>query len=156
MIADLAELLSRETKLVEEFIACLSAEQEALKQGDIEPLAAINDHKSELVAALNAAEVGRNAALAENGYTGDRKGMLDCLAASRQDPTARRAWERLLELATEARELHGINGRLIDMRLQATHQALDALLLHPPRHSALYGRDGQSTRYSGSRIIDAA
>lgn len=155
MTVSLLELLAHETKLVGEFIAKLTVEQEALKQGAMESLAAINTRKLELANLLNAAESERNTALVKSGFVGDRGGMLNWLAKHDKESAVAREWKRLMELAAEARELNRLNGKLIDLRLQATNQALNALTLAPQR-STLYGPDGHATRSTGSRIIDAA
>lgn len=151
----LVDLLTRESDLVREFIASLTSEQEALKRGQTEPLAAIGSRKAELVEQLNAAEGTRNAFLQQAGHTGDREGMAAWLAKNPQDRPAAQLWSKLLELAGEARRLNDLNGRLIAMRLQATNQALAALTQQSQR-SSLYGRDGLATPKTGSRIIDAA
>lgn len=151
----LAELLAAEAKLVEGFIACLAAEQDALKQGDVEVLAPINARKTELVEQLNRLEGERNAFLKQAGHSPDLKGVLAWLARNRGDRAAGQAWAQLVKLATEARELNNLNGKLIAMRLQATNQAL-ATLTQQAQRSTLYGPNGQTTLRTGSRIIDAA
>lgn len=151
----LAELFLREAGLVEEFIAVLKEEQEALKRGDVSVLAAINARKSSLVAGLNEAEGGRNAILKPAGCSADRAGMRAWLAKNPSDRAAVREWGKLMKLAAEAKEINRLNGQLIALRLQATNQALSALARRSQR-SALYGPDGQTAQLTGSRIIDAA
>lgn len=151
----LADLLARESDLVREFIASLKEEQEALKRGQTDPLASITFRKTELVERLNAAEKEREAFLQCTGHASDRDGMLTWLAKNPGDRAAVDGWAKLMELASEARRLNNLNGRLITMRLQATNQALD-VLTHQPQRPALYGRDGLTTPKTGSRIIDAA
>jgi len=151
----LVDLLSRETELVREFIASLNGEQEALKRGEIEPLAAIGRRKAELVGLLNTAENERNAFLQQAGHSGDRDGMTAWLAKNRNDRPAAGLWAKLMQFVGEARQINELNGRLIAMRLQVTNQALDVLTRQSQR-SSLYGRDGLATALTGSRIIDAA
>lgn len=151
----LVELLSRETGLVREFIASLDGEQEALRKGETEPLVAIGRRKNELVEQLNAAEGERNAFLQQAGYPGDRDGMAAWLEKNRGDRSAADHWNKLLELAGQARQINDLNGRLIAMRLQATSQAL-ASLTQQSQRTSLYGRDGLTAPRTGSRIIDAA
>lgn len=151
----LAELLTTEVKLVESFIACLTSEQEALKIGNVDALAEINVRKTGLADQLNNVEDQRNAFLTQAGFSADRQGVLGWLNKNRQERTAGQAWVRLMKLAGEARELNGLNGQLIAIRLQATNQALAALTQQAQR-STLYGPDGQTTLRTGSRIIDAA
>jgi len=151
----LADLLARESNLVREFITSLNDEQEALKRGETDSLAPIAFRKTELVEQLNAAESKRSAFLQHAGHTGDRGGMLAWLARNQGNRAAADGWARLMELASEARRLNDLNGRLIAVRLQATSQAL-GILTQQSQRSALYGRDGLTTPRTGSRIIDAA
>lgn len=151
----LAELLAAEVKLVESFIECLTAEQEALKVGDVETLTGINTRKPGLADQLNRLEDERNAVLKQAGLSADRQGVAGWLARNRQDRAAAQAWDRLMKLAGKARELNNLNGQLIAIRMQATNQAL-ATLTQQAQRSTLYGRDGQTTLRTGSRIIDAA
>lgn len=151
----LAELLTAEVKLVESFIACLTAEQDALKAGDVDALTAINAQKTGLADQLNKLEDERNAFLQQSGLTADRQGVSNWLAQNRQERNAGQAWAQLMKLAGKARELNNLNGQLIAMRLQATNQAL-AILTQQAQRSTLYGPDGQTTLRTGSRIIDAA
>lgn len=151
----LAELLAAEVKLVESFIACLTAEQEALTVGDVSALTAFNTQKAGLADQLNRLEDDRNAFLKQAGMSADRQGIAGWLAKNRQDRAAGQAWESLMELAGKARELNNLNGQLIAIRLHATNQAL-ATLTQQAQRATLYGPDGQTTLRTGSRIIDAA
>lgn len=151
----LADLLLREADLIREFIDTLSTEQEALKRGEANALAALGGRKSELVEQLNAIDGERNAWLRQAGQSGDRAGMQAWLARNRNDRAAASAWVKLMKLAAEARELHNLNAKLLAMRLHATNQALSVLTQQAQR-SSLYGRDGHTAQSTGSRIIDAA
>jgi len=155
MTSPLAELLGMEIKLIASFIACLTAEQDALKVGDVDALAVADGRKTGLADQLNKLEDKRNAFLKEAGFTADRQGIADWLDRNRQDRVAGQTWARLMKLAAEARELNNLNGQLIAVRLQATNQALAALTRQAQR-STLYGPNGQTTLRTGSRIIDAA
>lgn len=151
----LADILTREAELVREFAASLNQEQKALTRGEIEPLAALTQKKNEIVEQLNRAEKERAAFLLSAGHTGDREGVAVWLAANQGDRVAAAKWSELLKLATEAKRLNDLNGRLIAMRLQVTNQAL-GILTEQSQRSGLYGRDGFTTPRTGSRIIDAA
>lgn len=151
----LADLLARESDFVREFIASLNQEQEALKRGETEPLAAITRRKTELVEQLNAVERERHVLLQRAGHTGDREGMMAWIAGNPGERAAGERWGKLMELAAEARRINQLNGRLIAIRLHATNQAL-GVLTEQPQRTGLYGRDGLTTTRTGSRIIDAA
>lgn len=151
----MAQLLAQESDLVQQFIDNLGAEQEALKQGEALRLGAIHARKSELIERLNDADKERNTLLGQTGHAGDQEGMRSWLTRNDKDHLVAEEWSKLMQLAREARELNNLNGQLITLRLQATHQALAALTYQPQRPT-LYGRDGHSTQRTGSRIIDAA
>jgi flagellar biosynthesis protein FlgN len=68
--------------------------------------------------------------------------------------TAAVNWENLLDLAREAKQLHELNASLVGMNLQQTNEAL-AILRKPAQHT-LYGSNGQTSPFSGSRIVDSA
>lgn len=151
----LADLLTRELELVRAFIASLTQEQEALKRGETDAVAAIALKKNQLIEQLNAVEKDRNIFLQQTGYPGDPNGMKSWLAANGNDRTAAEGWAKLMDLAAQARRINDLNGRLIAMRLQAANQAL-GILTEQSQRSSLYGRDGFTTPRTGSRIIDAA
>lgn len=151
----LADLLTRELELVRAFIASLTQEQEALKRGETDAVAAIALKKNQLIEQLNGVEKDRNTFLQQAGYPGDSNGMKSWLAANGNDRTAAEGWAKLMDLAAQARRINDLNGRLIAMRLQAANQAL-GILTEQSQRSSLYGRDGFTTPRTGSRIIDAA
>ncbi|HZX31683.1 MAG TPA: flagellar protein FlgN [Rhodocyclaceae bacterium] len=151
----LADLLARESEAVRAFIASLTEEQEALKRGETDVVAAIALKKSQQIEQLNAAEKERNALLQEAGYRGDTDGMKTWLATNGNDRGVAEGWTQLMELAAQAKRINDLNGRLIAIRLQAANQAI-GILTEQHQRSSLYGRDGFSTPRTGSRIIDAA
>lgn len=151
----LADLLARELELVRAFIASLTQEQEALKRGETDSIAAIALKKSQLIEQLNAVQKERNAYLQQAGHRGDPDGMSAWVAVNGTDRAAAEGWAKLLELAAQAKRINDLNGRLIAMRLQAANQAL-GILTEQSQRSSLYGKDGFSTPRTGSRIIDAA
>lgn len=147
--------LARELELVRAFITLLNNEQETLKRGQTDALAAIGPQKANLANQLNALEKERNAYLQRSGHTGDREGMAAWLAANPANQSAAQLWTKLLEGAAEAKRINDLNGRLVAIHLQAANQALSVLTQQSQR-STLYGRDGMATPKTGSRIIDAA
>jgi flagella synthesis protein FlgN len=58
-------------------------------------------------------------------------------------------------LAKEAKALHDLNGKLLNIHLQQTTEAIAVLTQQHQAHS-LYGSDGQSAMSTGSRIVDSA
>lgn len=151
----ISKLLQSESDLVGRFVALLQDEQDALKTGETAPLTKLAARKSELAERLNELGEQRNLLLQAAGLTVDVEGMRSWLAQSSDNRLAAAAWEKLLKLAAEARELNRLNGQLITLRLSATNRAL-ATLIQQPQGAALYGKDGQTSSLTGSKIIDAA
>lgn len=151
----LAAVVERELALVERFLAILLVEQAALRRGAVDGLEAFTAAKAEMASRLNAASDEREAWLASEGAAAGRSGLEAWLAAHPEDQAAGKAWRKLIAVAEASRDANRLNGQLIAQRLQFTHQALVVLAGETPA-AGLYDRDGQSTRGTGSRIIDAA
>lgn len=147
------QTIEGEVALLTRFVELLQREQASLAQGVAEDLPQLADQKNDLVIQLNHLSAQRAAFLEVRGLTADRAGI-DAWCAQAQDPEATAAWQQVLQLATEARELNRVNGELIQTRMQFTAKALEAL--GGARNSLeLYGPDGQSTKPGVGRIDDA-
>lgn len=153
-MAQLKSLLEKELALVAQFLAVLAQEQRALQEGDAESLAPLTQTKLQQVQQLDETDKQRNLFVQDQGFSANREGVEAFLAQS-GDRQVAALWTTLLQKAAEARSQNLLNGQLISIRLQANHQALDALTHHTPK-STLYGPDGQTTGPSGGRIIESA
>lgn len=151
---DVAAITKQEIIFVSRFVELLKKEQEMLKRGKASDLADINVEKISLVEQLNLLETNRRQALKIKGDEDTRDAMRIWLGGQPKNQTAAVNWENLLDLAREAKQLHEVNASLIGMKLQQTNEAL-AILRKPAQHS-LYGSDGQTSQFSGSRIVDSA
>lgn len=147
-------LLEHEIALISRFLDALREEQLALKAGKAEELLPLIETKAALAEQLNTLESGRQAALGLKHTENPRLAMDEWLNRAK-DPLAAVNWKKLLELAREAKTLHDINGRLIDMHLRNTAGSI-AILTQKSATPPLYGADGQSAGNSGSRIVDSA
>lgn len=152
-MAELLEIVRRECALLNEFVAILGEEEQALVSGDTETLGSVTPRKTALVARLNQIADWRNQAMRGLGLATDTAG-LD--AWRRQGGESERAASELIGLASSARERNRINGQLIALHLQKTQDALQVLTGGDPGRQT-YGRNGQSepTR-TGYRLIDSA
>ena len=147
------QTIEGEVTLLTQFVELLRREQESLTQGVADDLPQLADQKNGLVIQLNRLSAQRAAFLETRGLTADRAGI-DVWCAQAQDPEATEAWRKVLQLAAEARELNRVNGELIQIRMQFTTKALEAL--GGAKNSLeLYGPDGQSTKPGARRINDA-
>lgn len=148
----LAELVRRETEVLASFVALLVDEEQALVEANTEALATLTPRKTALVGELNTLAGRRNAAMQSAGLGEDAAG----LERWRQSgPQAAAATERLLALASEARERNRVNGGLIALHLQKTQAALETLTGGKAGRQT-YGRDGQPVGVrTGYRLIDS-
>ncbi len=150
-----AGILEREVNLVSRFVATLNEEQQVLSKGEASLLGEISAHKITLVDKLNALESERMAAIGHPGQRSDQASMKTWLENNVADSVATGYWQKLLELAREAKTLHELNAQLLDIHLKNTADTL-AILTQQASQSALYGASGQSLAGSGSRIVDSA
>lgn len=154
-MSDIAAITQREISLISRFVALLKEEQAALKLADAAALPEISTAKIALVEQLNALEIERRSTLGIFGEEKTRQAMIEWLAKHPENKTAAVNWEKLLNFAREAKELHELNARLVGLHLQQTTDAL-AILTRQSTERALYGSNGQAGQYTGSRIVDSA
>ncbi len=147
------QTIDGEATLLEQFVELLRREQASLTQGVADDLPQLADQKNGLVIQLNQLSARRAAFLEAHSLTADRAGI-DAWCAQAQDPEATETWQKVLQLTMEARELNRVNGELIQIRMQFTTKALEALS-GAKNSLELYGPDGQSTKPGGRRIYDA-
>ena len=151
--SDLRMLIENEAQLLDQFVDLLRREQISLSQGAAEDLPEFAEQKNGLVIQLNQLSARRAAFLQARAFSPDRAGI-DAWFAQAQDLNATNAWQKVLALAADARELNRVNGELIQIRMQFTAKALEALS-GAKNSLELYGPDGQSTKPSSRRINDA-
>ncbi len=155
MSSAVAAIIAREIELVSQFVSVLNEEQEALTRADVAALPELMTRKSPLVEQLNAIESERLGALDIPAATTERGAMENWLAQNSGDVVAAVNWEKLLNVAAEAKTLHELNSQLVDMHLRQATETL-AILTAQPEQSALYGSSGQAVPTTGSRIVDSA
>lgn len=148
-----ADLIRQEAEVLGGFVALLEEEQRLLIDGGVDALPSLVERKNALAATLARLAGERAARLRAAGFPEDAKGMEGWLVA---DAAGRAAWQRLLPLASRARELNELNGRLIADRLQRNQSALEALLPASRTQAALYGPDGQTSVPGAGRSLGSA
>lgn len=154
-MAGIAAITEREIELISQFIALLKEEQDALKRADPSVLQDIGAQKATLAGQLNGLESGRRSALGLTDDRNTRTAMAEWLAQHPEERNAAVNWEKLLELASEAKQLHELNANLVAMHLRLTSDAL-TILMRQSGQNTLYGSNGQAATASGSRIVDSA
>ena len=135
----------RELAALEQFIAVLQREQEALISADIQPLPSIAETKQQLAEQLNGLARERAATLASAGFAADAVG--GWLAG--QPQAVRDTWQKLLEQAQIAQRLNQTNGKLIQTHLQYNQQALSTMM-NAANAAGVYGPDGQPCSSAGT------
>ena len=150
-----AAITEREIELISRFVAVLKDEQDALKRADPSALQDLGAEKTSLAEQLNTLESDRRFALGINDDQNTRQAMAAWLAQHPEEHAVVVNWEKLLDLAREAKQLHELNAGLVAMHLQLTSDAL-TILTRQSGQNGLYGSDGQAAPVSGSRIVDSA
>jgi len=149
--SDLVMNLEAELRAYQDFIQVLQTEQDALVQGNIDPLLELARIKSGKVVLLSQLAENRARFLDAQGYSQEQGGMAKWLRDG-GNPQISELWQQLLTLAENAQQLNQINGGLIDTRLRNNQQAL-AILQVAANQSALYGPDGQTQALGLGRPI---
>ena len=149
------QTMTAEAVAVQQFVSLLKLEQTSLSNGNIDNLPDFAEQKNKFSVHLNSLAEQRNAVLTAQGFAADRAGIETWCTKHPEEQNARKAWQKILSLAAEARELNRLNGELIQMRLQYISKALEALQ-SGNKSLDLYGPDGQSTPPDNRRIYGAA
>ncbi len=151
--SDLVKNLEAELRAFQDFIQVLQTEQDALVQGNVDPLLELARIKSEKVVLLSQLAESRVRFLSAHGYSQEHGGMTKWLQQrDGGNPQIAELWQQLLTLAENAQQLNQINGSMIDTRLRNNQQAL-AILQVAAKQSALYGPDGQTQSLGLGRPI---
>ena len=135
----------------------LESEQVCLVKSDVDGLLQLTDQKSTHVDRLMDLAQRRVSHLESVGLSNGRRGMADWLAshAGVQRAELAQLWDELVHLASNARSLNDINGKLITTRLSHNQAALSALQLSA-RAQNIYGPDGQAALSAGQRELGRA
>lgn len=141
----LPHLLAEEINSFGQFCLLLQQEREALARMDQHALDELISRKQMLCEHLSCLAQER---LAQTGADAEA-GLL------RLEPQLEEDWQKLLQLARQARELNQINGAIIEARLQHNQQAM-ALLKVGDDVSATYDAAGVSRAAGAARHLGKA
>lgn len=145
-----ANLLAEETEVLRRFLTLLEREQTLLSEGSVDALAALAPEKSAFAERLAGLTRQREAQLASD-HCPQMRDWLTRPGNNRLEA----AWQQLLELARQAKQLNETNGQLIALRLQHNQQAL-AVLMAAANQAMTYGPDGQQRPSGGGRTLGSA
>ena len=141
--------LHAEKTCMEEFLAILSQEEQAMTNRRFTEIDQIREEKIQLLERLAELDRQREAAQAALGFEPGRAGA-DAAAAAGGE-TTRQAWAELLELAEQARVHNLRNGSIVYMHLDFTQKALHFL---QSSVQLFYGPDGirKTAAGAGTRL----
>jgi len=148
------KIIEQEIEVISRFIVLLNEEQEVLKQGNVDALTELNGRKAPLVDKLNSLEGERQQSISSSDNHSAPASMEKWLAEHGNDDLTVN-WKKLLTFARDAKALHELNAKLVDMHLSQTSEIL-AILTQQPQKEGLYGSSGQTLPATGSRIVDSA
>lgn len=151
----LSQILERETLLVSRFVALLTDEQNALSTAKPESLPAIHAEKSALIEQLNVLEAQRNSLISGNPALPEKERMAAWLTQHPSEVKIAAQWAALMASALSAKRLNELNAKLVAIHLERTTQAL-AILTRRAEENTFYSSNGQTSQYTGSRIVDSA
>jgi flagella synthesis protein FlgN len=145
------QTIAAEHQHLDALVALMKQEQQSLVALDADELSSLTTQKNALLASLSSLSQQRHAALRAAGCEGSEAGMGPWLAAS-DDGGAREQWERMLDVAREAKELNRVNGMLINKQLAHNQGVLNAL--RTPTNAptgAIYGASGHTVGLGASK-----
>lgn len=136
-----------------QLVSTLIQEQVLLRDGDIETLTGLAEHKRNLVVALAPHIKARGTLLIENNQPSTDQGMETLIRASGNRQAAL-VWREIRETERMARDLNQINGRLINLRLAGVDQALN-VLTSAAGGQKLYNPGGQAAYSMRAKAVTA-
>lgn len=154
--AEVLDRLNAETEAWRTLHATLTAEEQALVEGDADRLPKLNTAKLQQLQAVSDHARNRLADLQLAGFSPDRAGM-DAWLAKLGQPELKTRWQQLGALEAETQAINRRVGALIDLRLGATRQALNVLIHAAAGASGgLYDPDGLAVSGHGGKPLTAA
>lgn len=142
--------LAREYEVTKALLTLLEQEQACLVEANVDGVTDLLNEKSMLIAQATDLAVARHHALAAAGYDASEAGMQAWSSAQDAQNESAQAWNKLMELAREAKEINRTNGMLINQQLSRNEAALTILRGGEPG-SNVYGPNGQTAARPLSR-----
>jgi flagella synthesis protein FlgN len=149
-IASPGATLRDEQQVIGSIVELMKTEQQLLISADADGLSTITPNKLQLAQRAATLSRVRHKALAAAGFPAGEAGMEPWLAVG-GNAEQRDAWNRLLELTREAKELNRVNGMLVNRQLGQTQAALAELRGPAAAAAGVYGPGGQTVGTGPSR-----
>lgn len=145
------DTLHDEQQLLTSLLDLMKQEQQCLIDADIDKLNAITPRKAELMNDLAVLANQRHQALEAAGFAAEEAGMQAWVEKTANTSTFD-AWNHLLDLTREAKEVNRLNGMLINKQMTHNQNLINAM--RQPANAgdaAVYGPTGQTTPGGPSR-----
>ncbi|MFO7541395.1 MAG: flagellar protein FlgN [Thiobacillus sp.] len=150
--AALSTRLPAENAAWEAMLTLLNDEEQALVNGEADRLTQLNTTKLTQLQTLNTLAQARHDDLVAAGHTADASGM-DAWLAQHGRPEHRASWQQLRDMERQAQAANQRIGKLIELRLNATRQALNVLIQSAASHGGLYDEAGLSVASRGGKPL---
>jgi flagella synthesis protein FlgN len=139
MTESMVQGMQRETEAVLAFAAALNEERQAIKAGDFALLNTLLERKAQLATTIGELGATRQAQMAALGI---RVGAQRQLLGKGVDLAVTAAWQQLVFAARTAADANDFNGAIVNVHLEFTQGALQALRQRGGDTGTLYGRNG--------------
>ena len=153
--AALTARLTVESAAWQALLNVLGEEERALVDGEADRLAQLNTSKLAQLQTLGNLARARHDALLAAGHSADHTGM-DTWLTQHGQPEQRTRWQQLCEMEQQAQAMNQRIGKLIDMRLNSTRQALNVLIHAATNQGGLYDQAGQAVAARKGKPLTAA
>ena len=133
----------------------MGEEEQALINGEADHLARLTASKLTQLQTLNNLATARHKALLEAGLSADHIGM-NAWLKQHGLPEHHAQWQQLRQMEQHAQDMNLRIGKLIEMRLATTRQALNVLSHATTTQGGLYDQAGQSVAAHTGKPLTAA
>jgi flagella synthesis protein FlgN len=147
--------LTVESAAWQALLKLMGEEERALVAGEADLLPKLNASKLAQLQTLNNLARARHGELVAAGHTPDHAGMSVWLARHANAEHQTR-WQQLCDMEQQAQAMNQRIGSLIDLRLNATRQALNVLIHAAKSQGGLYDQAGLSVTSRNGKPLTAA
>jgi len=147
--------LAAENAAWQALLNLMTQEEQVLVDGEADRLEPLNTSKLAQLQTLSNLARARHDALLAAGHSANHEGMEAWLKQHGQ-PEHQTLWQQLCELEQQAQAINQRIGKLIEMRLTSTRQALNVLIHAATNQGGLYDQAGQAVSAHQGKPLTAA
>lgn len=150
--SEFASLLKAEIEALQSFLLILQSEHRALTEGKIDKLTEFSRLKSEQ--AIQLSQLSASHPLTRGDYSTPSRDLTESIRSMDSDGQhdLLKLWEKLMDLAKQAKYQNQLNGAMIEAQMKHNQQAL-AILQEAAKQSSLYGPDGHAQTLGTGRQL---